>query len=63
MSKKPKTPDEIAKDRPVKETYSFHLIKHNVEIIKSMAKKAGIHTSDIVDELIQNYLDNIKDKN
>jgi predicted DNA-binding protein len=62
MAKKPKSPDEIAKEKYSKKTYSFSLIEKNVETIKQMAAASEVPSSELVDEAIKAYIEAMNEK-
>jgi hypothetical protein len=58
---KPKTPEQLAK-RNVKDKFTLYLSKQNMSEVKSLADKANISASSIVDEAITAYLAMLRDK-
>lgn len=58
MTKKPRTPSELA---VTKKSYSFSLIKSNMDKVAEMAKDNGVSVSEIIDEAVSYYLEAIKD--
>jgi predicted DNA-binding protein len=61
MKKAPRTPREILKDRSQKKTFSFSLIKTNVEKIAQLAAVEGVPISSVIDEAISYYLQYLED--
>lgn len=56
MSKKPRSPSELAKLRPKKKTYSCSLIQHNMEILIEQATANDIPYSELLDEALIAYI-------
>ena len=61
MARKPRTPSDIAKTKPEKKTYSFHLVKEPVEKLKAHADAVNVPVSELIDEAIKSYLEAIGD--
>lgn len=61
MGIKPKTPTQIAKERQEKKTYSFTLIKENVDQIAQYATTHKVPVSGLIDAAIIYYLEAIKE--
>lgn len=61
MSKKPRTPADIAKAELEKKTYSFSLIELNMEELKKLAEAEDVPVSKLIDEAILWYLKAIKE--
>jgi post-segregation antitoxin (ccd killing protein) len=62
MSHKPRTPEELARERAGKKAYTLYLDIASMEQLKSMAKDAGISVSEIANEAITSYVRSIKKK-
>lgn len=60
MSRKPKTPEELALEKAGKKTYSLYLDISLMENIKNLASEAGLSASDIANEALSVYLSNVK---
>lgn len=61
MTKRTRTPSEIAKLRE-KKTYSFSLKKDQTDELKEMADAAGIPDSELVDAAIETYLESLREQ-
>jgi predicted DNA-binding protein len=61
MSPKPRTPQEIAKTKRPRKTYSFSLDEAQTEKLSELAKREGVPLSELIDEAIKSYLEAIKE--
>lgn len=57
MASKARTPEEIAKRRGLKKTYSYSLTKSHADKLAELADRNKLPVSELVDEAIRYYLE------
>jgi hypothetical protein len=60
MQNKPRSPSQIAKNKIEKKTSSFSLNKKNLDIVMELAHANDVPVSEIIDEAIAFYLENVE---
>ncbi len=61
MPPKVRAPKDLAKAKANKSTYSYFLVRSNGDRVKAEAEKHGLSASEIVDEALKYYFDEIVD--
>jgi hypothetical protein len=62
MSRKPRTPEELAKERAGKKAFTLYLDASLMNYVKRRATEAGTSASEIVNEALDVYVTNDKQR-
>jgi hypothetical protein len=58
----PRSPRQVAEEDVIKTKQSFSLLKKNFDIIHDMARAEGIPISNLIDEAIRYYIEDVKEE-